>query len=203
VIGLAMLCVLTFAARLVRREAAVQVVEPAGAQEMAPSVDTPQTVVRRSDMASTNASPPREPVLSLTSTGSFGAALPQPSGPVRPKASPPATASAAPPSGEQIQAALRGVPIVMFTTSWCPTCARARSFFQANGIRYAERDIDHDNAALDELKRRSGATLIPTLDIDGKLLRSGFDPSAIASTLAASVEKRLGVTGIHVRFAER
>ena len=86
---------------------------------------------------------------------------------------------------------------------WFTTCARARSFFQANGIRYAERDIDHDNAALDELKRRSGDTLIPTLDIDGKLLRSGFDPSAIASTLAASVEKRLGVTGIHVRFAER
>jgi hypothetical protein len=35
------------------------------------------------------------------------------------------------------------------------------------------------------------------------MLRSGFDPSAIASTLAASVERRLGVSGKRVRFAER
>jgi hypothetical protein len=50
---------------------------------------------------------------------------------------------------------------------------------------------------------RSPDTLIPTFDIDGKMLRSGFDSSAIASTLAASVERRLGVTGIRVRTAER
>jgi len=87
----------------------------------------------------------------------------------------------------------------MFSTSWCPTCARARSFLQANGIRYTERDIDHDEAALEELKRRSGNTLIPTLDIDGKMLRPGFDSNAVASTLAASVERRLGVKGISVR----
>jgi len=205
VAGAAMLCVLAIAPRLIRRDAAVSVVQPARvAEELVASADTVQTIVPGTDTAQPmHASPSRESVLSLTQAGSLGAAVPQPSGPAPPKTSPPAAPSAAPPSGEQIQAALRGVPIVMFSTSWCPTCARARSFLQANGIPYAERDIDHDNAALQELKHRSGDTLIPTFDIDGKMLRSGFDPSAIASTLAASVERRLGVSGIRVRFAER
>jgi glutaredoxin len=104
------------------------------------------------------------------------------------------------PSSAEIQTAVEATPITMFSTSWCPTCARARAFLRANGLRYAERDIDHDQFALEELRRRSGDTKIPTFDIDGKMLSPGLDQRAFVNALVASVERRLGVTGIRVQF---
>jgi glutaredoxin len=166
----------------------VPTVEPP--TDTVPTTDTPRVARPSAGVALAPSTPSTEPRIAAPSTSSGLA-------PIRASAS--AARPPVPPSTEQVQTALQSVPIVMFSTSWCPTCARARSFLQANGIRYTERDIDHDEAALEELKRRSGNTLIPTFDIDGTMLRSGFDSNAIASTLAASVERRLGVKGISVR----
>jgi glutaredoxin len=116
---------------------------------------------------------------------------------------PPATTAGAPkrfPTTAEIQAAMRATPITMFSTSWCPTCARARVFLQTNDLRYTERDIDHDEMALQELRRRSGDTKIPTFEIDGKMLTPGLDQTALVNALVAGVERRLGVTGIRVQF---
>ncbi len=207
VVGLAVVGGVAIAARVVRREPATAAA-PVVADELTPVGDTEPTIVQRTDTQridtppTAHATPPRDFGTLPTAAGSLGSAVPQASGLARPNALPAAPLSSAP-SGEQIQAALRGVPIVMFSTSWCPTCAKARSFLQANNIRYTERDIDHDQPALEELKRRSGDTLIPTFEIDGRMLRSGFDQSAITSTLAATLERRLGVTGIRVEFAHR
>jgi glutaredoxin len=200
-VALVVLGGVAIAARVNRHEPVAAVAPPAVAEEPTTGIETEPVVVQHTDTPPpAHATPPRDLVAFARPTGSFGNAAPPPSGVASSKTSPSAQASSVPPSREQIQSALRGVPIVMFSTSWCPSCARARSFLQANGITYRERDIDHDQAALDELKRRSGDTLIPTMEIDGRMLRSGFDQSAITSTLAASLERRLGVTGIHVQF---
>ncbi|HWA78402.1 MAG TPA: glutaredoxin [Polyangiaceae bacterium] len=95
--------------------------------------------------------------------------------------------------------AVRATPIVMFSTDWCPVCSRARAFLSANGMSYTERDIDHDERAREELKRRTGKSSIPTLEIDGKLLTPGFSEQAVMAAVAASVQRRLGLQNVEVR----
>jgi len=109
------------------------------------------------------------------------------------------SASQARPSDAALASAIRATPIVMFSTSWCAVCTRARAFLSANGLRYSERDIDRDQSAHDELKRRTGRSAIPTIEVDGQLLTPGFSERAIMGAVASSAQRRLGVERIEVR----
>jgi len=120
-------------------------------------------------------------------------------------ASAPTTLIPAPPaagshklSDAVLRAALVATPISMYTAPWCGTCRRAHEFFQSNGLPVTDRNVDDDPAALRELKARSGGTAIPVIDVDGKLLRAGFDARAVAGALSESVERRLRVQGVRV-----
>ena len=117
--------------------------------------------------------------------------------------SPPTTvgASPTPPSNSAIQAALRQTRIVMYATSWCPHCTRARAFLEANGLTREEHDVDHDERARAELKRLTGKGSVPVFVVDGELV-SGFNAERMTRVLVASVERRLGVKGLRVRTAE-
>jgi len=115
-------------------------------------------------------------------------------------------ASAAPPSSarvpskSELTAALQATPVSMFSASWCPHCQRARRFFQANGVRVVERDIDADAQAKAELERRSGGKAVPLIDVDGRELR-GFDERATIEAVAASVARRLGLSSVQLSVA--
>ncbi|HEY3235945.1 MAG TPA: glutaredoxin family protein [Polyangiaceae bacterium] len=74
-------------------------------------------------------------------------------------------------------------------------------FRAENCPSYRERDIDRDQEARVELKRRTGGSSIPTLEIDGELLQPGFSEQSVERALLASVERRLGVTGIRIQHA--
>jgi glutaredoxin len=87
----------------------------------------------------------------------------------------------------------------MFSTDWCTVCQRARTFMDANGLRYSERDIDRDANAREELKRLTGKASIPTIEVDGQLLAPGFSEQKIMAAVAASTKRRLGVEAIDVR----
>jgi len=106
--------------------------------------------------------------------------------------------SARPPTPQEVQAAFHATPVLMFSTNWCPVCARARKFFQANGLAFVDRDVDADPAASAELKRRSGGKAIPLIDIDGQQLEPGFSEQATMQAVASSVQRRLGVTGVRL-----
>jgi len=118
---------------------------------------------------------------------------------------PPAVAAKAqqPPSNAAIQAAFRATPIVMFSTTWCPVCQRARAFLDANGLSRDERDVDRDERANAELKRLTGKGSVPTFVVDGVLLKPGFSEESLTSAIVASVEKRLNFHGISVRKGAR
>jgi glutaredoxin-like protein NrdH len=102
------------------------------------------------------------------------------------------------PTPAQLQAALRSTPVVMFSAGWCPACKAAKSFLADNGIAYQNRDIDDDPAALAELKRRSGASSIPLIVIDGEQLAAGFSAQAMSRSLVSSVERRLHVQDLRM-----
>lgn len=114
-----------------------------------------------------------------------------------PSAAPSAVASTAPapkpPSSAEVSAALRATPIVMFSTSWCGVCRRARAFLGSNGLAYTERDVERDPAAGAELQRLTGRTAVPAFLVDGMLVGPGFSEGSMQRALVASVERRLGV----------
>jgi len=61
--------------------------------------------------------------------------------------------------------------IVMYCTSWCPACRRARAWFQARGLKYVEVDIETNPAAMAQIKQwNNGAKTTPTFDIEGKII---------------------------------
>jgi glutaredoxin len=61
--------------------------------------------------------------------------------------------------------------IVMYCTSWCPACHRARNFLSERGLAYTEVDIDKTPGAKTRLRELTGGTLTtPTFDIDGEII---------------------------------
>lgn len=108
--------------------------------------------------------------------------------------------SARAPSSSELLAALHATPVLMFSTNWCPHCERARRFFRANGVSVVDHDVDADARAAAELERRSGGKAVPLIDVDGRELR-GFNERATIEAVVASVERRLGVTGLKLSVA--
>ena len=101
-----------------------------------------------------------------------------------------------PPTSDEIQAAVRATPVLMFSTSWCPHCERARKYFRASGVTWVEKDIDTDAQAAAELKRRTGGRAIPVIEVDGQQLPPGFGEQPVLAAITSSVERRLGVSGL-------
>jgi thioredoxin reductase (NADPH) len=66
-------------------------------------------------------------------------------------------------------------------------CNRTKEFLSQHGITFEERDVSSDEAALEELQRRSLMTTPVTL-IDGKVV-VGFDQAKLAELLG--IPKRL------------
>jgi glutaredoxin 3 len=54
-------------------------------------------------------------------------------------------------------------PVVMYTTSWCPYCARARALLTSKGVPIEEIDIDVEPSARAEMIRRSGRRTVPQI----------------------------------------
>lgn len=80
-------------------------------------------------------------------------------------------ASCAPPPVPPATAAQRAqVDIVLYTTRWCPACARVRSWLQARGIPYEERDVEQSTAAAARWSALNRARTVPTIIVDGQVL---------------------------------
>ncbi|MEJ2747626.1 MAG: glutaredoxin family protein [Anaerolineae bacterium] len=54
--------------------------------------------------------------------------------------------------------------IIMYSTSWCPDCHRARYFLDQHGIDYIDIDVDKDEAGLSVVKQiNGGRRVVPTI----------------------------------------
>jgi len=61
--------------------------------------------------------------------------------------------------------------VVLYCTSWCPDCKRARLFLEKHGIQYVEVNISKDRTAAQRVRDWTGGKEItPTFDIRGKIL---------------------------------
>ncbi len=62
----------------------------------------------------------------------------------------------------------------MYSTSWCPYCARARQLLTTKGAAFTEIDIDEVTGARDEMRQRSGRSSVPQIFVGDRHL-GGYD----------------------------
>ena len=55
--------------------------------------------------------------------------------------------------------------VVMYTTGWCPYCARARNLLGRKGVPIEEIDIESAPEKRAEMRSRSGRTSVPQIFI--------------------------------------
>jgi glutaredoxin 3 len=55
--------------------------------------------------------------------------------------------------------------VVMYTTSWCPYCARARRVLAAKNVSIEEIDVESAPARRTEMQNRSGRRSVPQIFI--------------------------------------
>ena len=78
------------------------------------------------------------------------------------------------------------IHVIMYMTSWCPYCVKARSYLRSLGVNLVEYNIERDKNKRDEMLSKSGgSTGVPLIDIEGIIIR-GYNPDA----LKGAVEKR-------------
>ena len=74
--------------------------------------------------------------------------------------------------------------ITMYSTSWCPHCKRAKSYFAERGIAYDEIDIEANENNRREFKEAGGGG-VPLIIVGDKAMR-GFDPKRMDALLKKS-----------------
>lgn len=73
--------------------------------------------------------------------------------------------------------------VVMYCTSWCPGCRRARLWFKEKNIAYVEVDITRDRMAAARVREwNNGNETTPTFKIRGKVFAE-FDPEKVMKAL--------------------
>lgn len=58
--------------------------------------------------------------------------------------------------------------VEIYSAAWCRDCRAAKQFLDANGIVYAEVNVEADASAMDEVIRHVGKRAIPQMVIDGE-----------------------------------
>ncbi|MBI3495306.1 glutaredoxin family protein [Candidatus Berkelbacteria bacterium] len=76
--------------------------------------------------------------------------------------------------------------VILYGTSTCGFCRKARAFFDENHVEYTDIDVGEDQKAAEEIIKRSGQMGVPVIDIDGQLVL-GFDKPRLAELLGVGV----------------
>lgn len=64
--------------------------------------------------------------------------------------------------------------VKVYSTPTCPWCKKAKDFFQANNVTYTDLNVADDEAARNDMMKRSGQMGVPVIDIDGDII-IGYD----------------------------
>ncbi|HEX3500569.1 MAG TPA: glutaredoxin 3 [Stellaceae bacterium] len=82
--------------------------------------------------------------------------------------------------------------VEMYSTMFCPYCARARSLLQRKGVTFTDIDVDAQPDKRDEMvKRANGRYTVPQIFIDDEHVGGSDDLMALES--AGKLDAKLGV----------
>ena len=81
--------------------------------------------------------------------------------------------------------------VELYTTMWCPYCARARTLLRRKGVAFVDIDIDEEPSRRAEMIRRArGRTSVPQIFIDGEHI--GGSDELVALERSGELEAKLG-----------
>ena len=86
-------------------------------------------------------------------------------------------------------------PVVLYTTSWCPYCERARRLLDGKGVGYTEIDIEAVEGARAEMQQRSGRSSVPQIFVGDRHI-GGYD-DAWAHDKKGLLDPLLAASGTH------
>ncbi len=72
--------------------------------------------------------------------------------------------------------------VILFSTSSCSWCRRAKRYFRDNKVPFKEIDIERDEGAARDIVRKTGQTGVPVIKIGGAWI-VGFDKARIEREL--------------------
>ncbi|HZS82651.1 MAG TPA: glutaredoxin 3 [Stellaceae bacterium] len=82
--------------------------------------------------------------------------------------------------------------VEMYSTMFCPYCARARSLLQKKGVSFVDIDVDAETEKREEMVRRAGGRYtVPQIFIDGEHI--GGSDELYALERAGTLDAKLGV----------
>jgi glutaredoxin-like YruB-family protein len=81
------------------------------------------------------------------------------------------------------------INVILYETSWCPYCKKARAYLISRGVRLTEYDVEKDEEKAEEMWHESGSDAIPVIDIEGTVIR-GYSPAAIDAAIGAKRRRR-------------
>src|SRR5947207_6819651 len=91
--------------------------------------------------------------------------------------------------------------VEMYSTMWCPYCARARALLELKGAEFTEIDLMEQPGRRDEMIRRAGGrTTVPQIFIDGEPI-GGCD-DMVALDRAGKLDLKLGVATSAARLRQ-
>ena len=64
--------------------------------------------------------------------------------------------------------------VLLYTTSWCPFCRRAKTLLKEKGVKWKELDIEADRDHRQAMTQASGRNTVPQIFINGTHV-GGFD----------------------------
>jgi glutaredoxin len=81
----------------------------------------------------------------------------------------------------------RHVMVKVYALSTCPYCKMTKKYLTDNGVAYEHTDVDllegeERQQAIDEVKRLSGGTSFPVVDVDGEVV-VGFNKAKLKELL--------------------
>ncbi len=82
--------------------------------------------------------------------------------------------------------------VEMYTTGWCPYCARAKALLQMKGIDFAEISLDEEPERRTEMTLRAhGGRTVPQIFIDGEHIGGSDEMAALDRT--GKLDAKLGI----------
>jgi glutaredoxin 3 len=73
--------------------------------------------------------------------------------------------------------------VVMFSTSTCSWCRRAKRYFKEHSIPFKEVNVERDPQAARDIVRKTGQTGVPVIKIRSSWI-VGFDKARVEKELA-------------------
>lgn len=72
--------------------------------------------------------------------------------------------------------------VKIYSTSWCPSCVKAKKYLNIKGIEFEEINVADKHEDRNEVQKVSGQRTVPVLDINGEII-VGFDKRAIDAAI--------------------